>query len=102
MMNEWNDIQQQQKAICKKLNLNWTPVNINSMIAFNDSLLLDTKPIDELRHPSTQSIAGWYLWSAGDIPQEDDEFFKPVHVLHLLQDRPIVLKYLGLPAGDFK
>jgi hypothetical protein len=99
MMNEWNDIQQQQQAICKTLNVTWTPISINSMIAFNESLLSDTKPINGLRHPGTETIAGWYLWSGGDIPQQDDEFFKPVHVVHLLHDRPIVLKYLGLPPG---
>jgi hypothetical protein len=40
-----------------------------------------------------------YLWSGGDIPQEDDHFFQPLHVEHLLEYRPIVLKYLGLPEG---
>ena len=40
------------------------------------------------------------IWlCASQIPQYDAEFFKPLHVGHLIEDRPIVLKYLGLPAG---
>jgi hypothetical protein len=39
------------------------------------------------------------LWSGDEIPQYDAKFFKPLHVGHLIKDRPIVLKYLNLPAG---
>ena len=73
--------------------------DINSLIAFNDSLLSKKSPINGLRHPRHGHIDGWYLWSGDEIPQYDAEFFKPLHVGHLIEDRPIVLKYLGLPAG---
>ena len=98
-MSEWNTVQEEQKAICYKLKINWNPVDIQSMIAFNNSLFTDRLPINGLRHPETAQINGWYLWSGGDIPQEDNHFFKPLHVEHLLEKRPYVLKYLGLPAG---
>jgi hypothetical protein len=98
-MSNWNYIQQQQKALCDRLKIDWTPVEANSMIAFNESLLSETLPINGLRHPRTANIDGWYLWSGGDIPQEDDHFFQLLHVEHLLESRPIVLKYLGLPEG---
>jgi hypothetical protein len=98
-MSNWNQIQQQQKAICVKLNVDWTPVDKDSLIAFNESLFSAAKPINGLRHPKERSIDGWYLWSGGNIPQGDIEFFKPLHVEHLLEQRPLVLKYLGLPPG---
>ena len=98
-MTDWILIQQDQKAICNKLKVDWTPVDINSLIAFNDSLLLPIKPINGLRNPKHGTIDGWYLWSGGEINQSNSNFFKPLHVRHLLDKRPIVLKYLGLPAG---
>lgn len=98
-MSIWNNIQHQQKAVCDNLKIDWLPVGINAMIAFNESLLSDTLPINGLRLPKIDNIEGWYLWSGGDIPQEDEIFFKPLHVGHLLKQRPIVLKYLGLPEG---
>lgn len=98
-MSDWNYIQQQQRTICHKLNIDWAPVDLSSMIAFNDSLLSVALPINGLRHTKTEKINGWYLWSGGDIPHEDDNFFQPMHVEHMLELRPIVLKYLGLPEG---
>ena len=98
-MSYWNTIQQQQKAICDKLKVDWTPVDMYAMIAFNDSLFSDTLPINGLRHPKTNTIDGWYLWSGGEIIQDNNNFFKPIHVGHLIERRQIVLKYLGLPTG---
>jgi hypothetical protein len=98
-MSTWNLIEQQQKALCDKLTIDWVPVDLGSLIAFNDSLLSPTNPINGLRHPGHGNMVGWYLWSGGEIPQHDAEFFKPLHVEHLLEARPIVLKYLGLPPG---
>jgi len=40
---------------------------------------------------------GWYIWS-GEWSNSDD-FFKPIHVEHLIEKRPDILKYLGLDIG---
>jgi len=64
LMSNWNHIQQQQTATCKKL-----------------------------------KIDGWYLRSGSDMAQNDNDFFNPLHVGHLIQQRPVVLKYSGLPPG---
>jgi hypothetical protein len=98
-MNDWTSIQQQQKAICERLKVSWSPVDLDSLIAFNDSLFSTTKPVNGLRHPKHGNIDGWYLWSGGDISPSNNDFFKPLHVRHLVEQRPIVLRYLGLPAG---
>lgn len=99
MIADWNSIQVEQKAICDKLKVKWTPVDINSLIAFNISLFTATNSINGLRHPKQEEIDGWYLWSGEEINQSDNDFFKPLHVGHLLVKQPIVLKYLGLPPG---
>jgi hypothetical protein len=98
-MIDWNLIQQEQRTLCEKLKIDWTPVDRNSLIAINDSLFSSKQPVNGLRHPKQENIDGWYLWSGDAIPQDDNEFFKPLHVEHLLEDRPLVLKYLGLPPG---
>jgi len=98
-MTTWNDIELQQKEVCKRFNLLWTPVDKTLMIAINNSLFSDTKPINGLRHPRGKNIDGWYLWSGEEIPQNENDFFKPIHTEHLFESKPIVLKYLGLPYG---
>jgi hypothetical protein len=102
-MVEWDFIVGQQKEFCKRLKIEWSPVNLKSMIAFNESLFSKVFPINGLRHPKHGNIDGWYLWSGSEIPQEDVKFFKPLQVEHLFEHRPVVLKYLSLPQeGDFK
>lgn len=98
-MTNWNDIEQEQKDLCKRFDLQWTPVDKDLMVAISKSLLTDTQPINGLRHPRQKNIDGWYLWSGGEIPQDEDNFFNPIHTVHLLDKRPLVLKYLGLPYG---
>lgn len=76
----------------------WAPLAPNSLVAFNDSLFSSLAPINGLRHPKQAKIDGWYLWSGGEIP-DDEDFFKPIHVVHLIELKPIIFKYLGLPEG---
>ena len=57
-------------------------------------------PIYGLRHPPEGDTTGWYIWAGDpDIPDHDDDFFAPLHVEHLTDVCPTVLKYLGLPPG---
>ena len=98
-MTSWEEIEKQQKVLCNKLNVTWTPVDRNLMIAVNSSLFSPIQPINALRHPKQEKIDGWYMWSGGEIPQDRDDFFSPVHVEHLMEQRPEVLKYLALPYG---
>jgi len=55
-------------------------------------------PINGLRHPISDGTSGWYIYAGAAFEQEPD-FFKPLHVQHLFEWRPTVLKYLGLPPG---
>jgi len=98
-MITWKAIEQEQQDVCKRLNILWTPVDRELMIAINESLFKDINPINGLRHPKEKNIDGWYIWSGGEIPQEKEDYFKPIHAEHLLTKQPKVLKYLGLPYG---
>ena len=99
LMDSWDSILQQQKEICKGLQAKWVPVDKNSLIGFNESIFSSRQPVNGLRHPKHGQIDGWYLWSGEEIPQSDDNFFQPIYVKHLIEKRPLVLKYLGLPPG---
>jgi hypothetical protein len=51
-----------------------------------------------LRHPPVGDTTGWYIW-AGEELSGDTDFFEPMHVVHLLEYWPEVIKFLGLPPG---
>lgn len=55
-------------------------------------------PVHGLRHPPEAGTTGWYIW-AGDVLSADPNFFLPLHVAHLKEWRPEVVKFLALPPG---
>ncbi len=55
-------------------------------------------PINGLRHPPRGPTNGWYLWRGEELRQDDD-FFRPLHTVHLADWCPDVVPYLALPPG---
>jgi hypothetical protein len=51
-----------------------------------------------LKHPSEIPTCGWFLW-AGEELFLDEKNVKSLHVYHLLETYPDILKYLALPPG---
>ncbi len=84
-----------QKIICKKYNSNFTPIDEKLFIGVSSNLELE--PLNGLRHPKHEKMIGWYIWS-GEWSDEDD-FFKPLCMEHLIKLKPEIIKYLGLDVG---
>lgn len=97
-MNEMtNPIEAEQIATCRQYAADYTPSPLNSKVGF----AIQTEgqmPINGLRHPPAKDTNGWYIWS-GKKFSDDPGFFCPLHTQHLLNRRPEVVKYLGLPPG---
>ena len=93
--NLWNVHIDRQKAICVKYKSKWNPINKKLMVGCSTDLLSD--PINGLRHPKEGITTGWYIWS-GEWSDNAD-FFKPICAEHLLQEKPELIKYLGLDVG---
>lgn len=58
----------------------------------------DEIPINGLRHPPEGDTSGWYIW-VGEEYSSDPDFFEPLHVRHLNQRCPEIVRFLGLPPG---
>ena len=56
-------------------------------------------PINGLRNPVYDQTTGWYIWTGEDFDVNDDTFFEPVHLHHLIEIYPDMIKLLGLEAG---
>jgi hypothetical protein len=56
-------------------------------------------PINALRHPPHGNMAGWYIWSGGEIPPDDPDFFTVTHAAHLDLRCPLIVPYLAMPSG---
>lgn len=93
--NVWSVHIDPQRAICKKYDSDWLPVNKRWTVGVNLSNL--NGPINGLRHPKSEGNEGWYIWK-GDY-QTYADFFKPICAEHLLQMNPAIVRYLGLKEG---
>jgi hypothetical protein len=87
-----------QKNICKKYATEFEPVLLGSKIGIALNVKEGIIPINGLRHKPEGSMCGWFLW-AGESLSDADDFFNPLHIEHLTEWAPEIIKFLGLPAG---
>jgi hypothetical protein len=92
---DWINIQME---VCNKYNSPFieAPLDLRIGIALNvrDGIY----PINGLRHKPEREITGWFIW-AGERFSHNPDFFVPLHVAHLSEWCPNVIKYLGLSPG---
>lgn len=96
-MKNYNEIIERQKELCKKYDIEWYASPPDIKIGISKNINDGTMPINGLRHPPENGTAGWYVW-AGEYA-DDPNFFDPLHIEHLQEKFPMILKYLGLPPG---
>jgi hypothetical protein len=93
-----NDPSMSQIEICRKFGAVFMPSPEGSRAGVAGNVCQGMLPINGLRHPPEGETSGWFIW-AGESICEEDGWFKPVHVEHLVEWCPQVIKYLGLSPG---
>ena len=88
----------EQEALCSKYRVDGlgAPGDLKGGVARN--VREGIEPINGLRHFPEGDTTGWYIW-AGEDYSEDPDFFLPLHVSHLHEWCPEVMKFLALPPG---
>ena len=89
-----------QKEVCKKYKAEYLASPFSKLVGVSVETFSDfNMPINGFRHPiQAKHSANWYIW-AGEQYSVADDFFKPMHISHLLELCPKVIKYLGLAPG---
>lgn len=90
-------VEQEQIEVCRKNGVEYQRFDFDLKLGVSDNFSFGVLPLNGLRHPQEGDTCGWYLWA--DEFSEADDFFKPMHAYHLLEQCPDILKYLALPAG---
>jgi len=88
----------EQKKICQKYGAPFFEVLPTLKVGIAQNVKAGLLPINGLRHPPEGDTTGWYIWGGEEL-SKDPGFFVPVHVEHLEDWCPSVLKYLGLGPG---
>jgi hypothetical protein len=97
MMSE--DIEAEQKTTCVQHGSAWMSAPAHLKVGVARNVRSPLVPVNGLRLQPEGDTTGWYIWAGEGDPSTDPDFFVPLHVQHLAEWRPEVLKFLGLPPG---
>ncbi len=92
------NIEQLQMEICQRYGAKFSLLDVNLRLGIANDFFSGTLPLNGLRHPPETGTCGWFLWAGEEMSSKDD-YFKSMHLFHLLERCPKVLKFLALPAG---
>lgn len=88
----------EQQEICKRFDSDFWVSQDHLKLGIAKNVLNGIMPMNGMRHTPEGSTTGWYIW-AGEEFSEDQDFFVPLHVEHIKEWCPLVVKYLGLAPG---
>ncbi len=87
-----------QKKLCSEHGVPWRDSPSNLKVGIADNVRTGLLPINGLRHPPEGDTTGWYIWAGEELSTTPD-FFKALHVEHLAEWCPRVMKFLELPPS---
>lgn len=87
-----------QKEVCRKYGVQHFPALAHLKVGIALNVKSGLLPLNGLRHPPEGDTTGWYIWAGQEFSTAPD-FFKPLHVAHVAEWCPEVLRFLGLPPG---
>jgi hypothetical protein len=88
----------EQARLCRLHGVPLVPSLPGQRVGIAKNVLEGLQPLNGLRHPPSGESTGWYIW-AGEVLCSADDFFTPLHVAHLDEWCPEVVRFLGLPPG---
>ena len=91
------EIEKQQKEVCLKYGSGFVEAGREAKIGIALNTI-GSSPLNALRHPPEGDTSGWYSWGGEELSRGAD-FFQPLHVSHLKDKCPEIMKYLGLAPG---
>jgi hypothetical protein len=86
---------EQQQAICERYGSTYVACDLNLKVGVSRNVASGAMPINGLRIAPEGGTCGWYIWG-GEQWSDDEDFFVPLHALHLEEWAPLTLPYLGL------
>jgi hypothetical protein len=87
-----------QLEVCARFGVVPTPAPGHMLVGISQNVRSGLMPVNGLRHAAEGNTTGWFIW-AGEELSDAPDFFRPLHVDHLVDWCPGVIPYLQLPPG---
>jgi hypothetical protein len=91
-------VSDEQKAVCARFGVQPVGADPAAKVGISRSVRDGQIPLNGMRHEPEEGTSGWFIWAGEDL-LDDPDFFVPIHVEHLAEWCPDVLRYLALPPG---
>ena len=86
-----------QTTLCQRFGADYYPCMPHMKLGVAMATI-GRQPVNGLRHLPEEGTTGWYVWCGEQFSSAAD-VFQPVHIAHLDEILPLIVPYLGLPAG---
>src|SRR5258705_3337297 len=91
------DFDKEQKKVCADYKAPFVETPSFLKVGISLKVKEGIYPINGLRHPLQGDTSGWYIWDGEFL--DDPNFFVPLHIEHMQEWCPDVIKFLGLGPG---
>ncbi len=88
----------EQLALCTKYGASHCVIDFGLKLGISKEAIEGILPLNGVRYPAEGDTSGWYIWG-GEETSKDEDFFLPLHISHLHEIAPNIIKYLSLPPG---
>ncbi|WP_251962128.1 hypothetical protein [Pseudomonas sp. Marseille-Q5299] len=85
-----------QHEVCRKLAATYTPPRFEQLVVVSAGVL-EGEATEGVRYPSPDHMSGW--WLSTDRYDGNLESLQTLHLQHVVNKRPDLVKYLALPFG---
>ena len=92
------DMAAAQWEVCDRFGAVLARVGGAHKLGVSRGVLTGGVPTNGVRLSPERGTCGWYIWD-GEEFSTDPDFFVVLHVSHLVERRPDIAPYLGLPPG---
>lgn len=97
-MTSSKTVERQQQEVCERFGAEYCEAPAEMKLGIAENVKSGLQPINGLRLEPTDNASGWFIWAGEDF-SDDPAFFVPLHINHVREWCPSILKYLGLPPG---
>ncbi|MFC4158951.1 immunity protein Imm33 domain-containing protein [Chitinimonas lacunae] len=85
-----------QNRLCAKHSAEFVPPYLEQNVVISVGVY-EGGDVQGVRYPSPEHMSGW--WITTDLYNGDTKTLQKVHAYHLVQQRPELIQFLGLPYG---
>ncbi|MFC1742772.1 hypothetical protein ACFL35_02175 [Candidatus Riflebacteria bacterium] len=92
---------QEQKAFLKELGIDESPIRLKTKIVFDKNCLEEKKIFLERIEVEERNYSGWFIGTLDtkNKPEDRESNYQTITVSQLLENRPALVRVLGLPPG---